>query len=391
MTQTVDRSKSYFGVPQAEKISQLQKTGILETPGTTQLYVDDKDGNGKVTLCHGLTHPVDNEVGYAKGCHFVDTNTVNGTNPEWINTGDETACQFVQLSDSLGVDDAGVPMKNVLRVAANVASAETVTVGADVYEVEIVNTDSTDNTANGDFNNTTNPLVVTGAVARYPNSALSVGRIIRVQNEMLRVTANDGANVTFARGVSATTIATHADGQDIFKGDGIAGGSTIAVGLVTTLTPAVFTPALVWDINHRGTELMKATSLQSGAEMLLESAATVGGAVAPSATATACSETLGGTNNAWASATMVSGKAAGARKVSVFTHTILQGEVDLNILRISLPFTVAGFIVNAYDTNGVFRGSLSDQITKTGNRIEYDFAGATNLVAGDKVTVFAWN
>lgn len=287
--------------------------------------------------------------------------------------------------------DAGSVMRNVLRVANDVVEAQTVTIGSDVYEVEIVNTDSTDNTQGGDFNNTTNPLTVTDYTTNYPNASASVGDLIRVENEIMRVTGVAGADVTLARGVSGTTVATHADALDIFNGDGIAGGSTVAVGLVATLTPAAFTPALVDDINNSGSESVVATELASGAEMLLESADAVGGSPAASATATACSETLAGANNEWATATLVSGKAAGVRELAMLEHTVDATEVALTAVRIPLPFTPSAFLVQAYDTNGVFKEDLTDQITISSNRIEYDFNGATNLAATDVVRVLAWD
>ena len=48
----------------------------------------------------------------------------------------------------------------ILRVALDGADGELVTIDSDVYEVEPLATDSTDDTANGDWNNTTNPLSV---------------------------------------------------------------------------------------------------------------------------------------------------------------------------------------------------------------------------------------
>ncbi|MES2395046.1 MAG: hypothetical protein V4549_03545 [Bacteroidota bacterium] len=387
----IDRSKTYFGEPQSEKFGQIITSGILETPDTTEVYVDDKDGEGLVRAAHGETVPTDDETGYKKGCEFLETDHADGSNPYYFNVGDESGCQFIQLNDSLGVNDDGVPMKNVLRVASAVVSAQTVTIGPDVYEIEIVNTDSTDDTANGDFNNITPTITVVGAVTRYSNTTFTPGALIRIQNEILRVTDVDGDDVTFRRGASGTTTATHADGQNIYVGDGIAGGSTVAVGLVTTLTPAVFTPALAYDINTAGSLSLLATSLQSGAEMLLESADEQGGTPIASGLSITCSETLAGSNNGWANTSTVSGKDAGARKVAVLSHTVLAVEVALNALRISLPFTPVGFIAQAYDASGLFKGTLTDNLTINSNRVEYDFAGSTNLVATDKVTVFAWN
>jgi hypothetical protein len=79
-------------------------------------------------------------------------------------------------------------------------------------------TDTTDDTAGGDFNNVTSPLTVVGATATYPNSGLTVGRYIKIGSEVLRVTAVSGADVTFARGEFGTTAAAHVNGTSIFKG-----------------------------------------------------------------------------------------------------------------------------------------------------------------------------
>ena len=287
--------------------------------------------------------------------------------------------------------DAGAPAKGTLRVASDVVEAQTVTIGSDVYEVEVVDTDTTDDTANSDFDNTTDPLTVTGAVTSYSNITFATGKLIRIENEMLRVTAVNGDDVTFSRGVSGTTPATHADANDIIEGDGIDGGSTIAVGLVSTLTPAVFTPALVDDINNDGTENVKATSLQSGNEMLLETADSPGGTVAASADTTALAETLGGANNEWDTAALRSGRVAGSRRMSLITHTLDQTELNLGVARISFPFTVAGFLALVYDANGVLKGDLTNQITATSNRVEIDDTGATDFADTDVIHVLAWN
>lgn len=191
------------------------------------------------------------------------------------------------------------PATNTLLLAANVASTETVTIGADVYEVEIVNTDSTDNTAGGSFNNTTDPLVVAASVA-YPGVfARGVGDLVRIQSEIMRITAKGATDLTFQRGVSGTTTAAHANALDIFIGNGIAGGSTVAVGLVTTLTPAAFSPALIDDINSEGTEAFTASAGASNAVVIT--------ADADGADATACSETLAGAGNVWVAAATYGG------------------------------------------------------------------------------------
>src|SRR3990167_6231938 len=67
-------------------------------------------------------------------------------------------------------------------------------------------------------NNTTDPLSIVAAT--YPNVPTGVGSLIRVENEIMRVTAT-GASLTLARAQSGTAAAMHANALDIFDGDGI--------------------------------------------------------------------------------------------------------------------------------------------------------------------------
>jgi hypothetical protein len=225
----------------------------------------------------------------------------------------------------LAYDPGNIAINN-LRVASDVVSAETVTIGSDIFEVEIVNTDSTDVTAGGTFNNTTNPITIVAAT--YPNVPTAVGRLIRVEDEIMRVTAT-GASLTLARGESGTTTAAHADASAIYIGDGIVAG--IAVGLVTTLTPTAFTAALVDDINTRGTQSITAV-LISANEILLKASAV--GAVT-----TACTETLGGANNAFRASAMSGGRAQGLRKINIQQRVPTAVEIALDHMHFQFDFT----------------------------------------------------
>lgn len=285
----------------------------------------------------------------------------------------------------------GAPMRNTLRVANDVADGETVTIGADVYEVSPVATDTTDNTANGDFNNTNNPLRVNSYTTNYSNSPTAIGALIRVENEIMRVRAKWGPDVEFDRGVSNTTNAAHADANDIFEEAAVPTQGRIAVGLNATLTPTVFTDALIEDINNRGTENVLAIDISAN-EILLVSADAPGGNATGSATATATTETLAGANNQWAQATMISGRQSGASRWAAVTHTVDAQDVALGAVRIPFPFTPVGFMVQVFDTNGLERtGDLTDQFVIAGDRVELDGTGVTNPVAGDVVHAIAWS
>lgn len=276
--------------------------------------------------------------------------------------------------------DPGEKAVNQLRVASNVVSAETVTIGANVYEIEIVNTDTTDNTsAANSFNNTTDPLTLATFTTSYPNTTIAVGGLLRLENEIIRCTASSGGSRTFSRGQSGTTTAAHADSSvDIFKGDGIAGGSTIAVGMVTTLTPTVFTAALVDDINGVGTVAASAEAISANEVLLYADSVGV--------LATACTETLGGANNAWTSTTMYGGAAGG--RISIQKRVPLTQEVTLGNMHFHFDFapTVLAARVAPTATPGVAK-AWDGAVTVSGNRVTLDNSGATDWAATDTVVL----
>lgn len=351
-----------------------------------ELSTNDLTGGTNPTLVITEATPgiTATQRGSSTGTTLLDI--INGN--FYQNTGTETAPVWDKANSPLS--DAGIPSDNVLRVAADVIEGETVTIGADVYEVELVDTDSTDNTQGGDFNNTTTPLTVVDAVTNYPNSTFAVGSLHGIETEIMVVTAIDGNDVTFQRGVSGTTNAAHADAENVLEGDGIDSGSTIAVGLVATLTPTAFTPALADDINNRGTELVKATNPQVSAVYICTADAP-GGNVASSVGEIATTETLDGVNNVWSSATMEAGRLAATREASIFDHTVTATEVALGEHRLAFPFDIGSFITQAYDSDGVPKDKLTDQIViENGNELVWDGTGATNPAAGDKLHGIVW-
>ena len=131
-----------------------------------------------------------------------------------VNTLDGISATTAQLNSL--AQNPGARAFGVLRVAGNVADGEQVEIGADVYEVEVVNTDSTDNTADGSWDNVTDPLTVDLAAYTNVDGAIGVGDLIRIEDEIMKCTAIDGTEHTFSRGRSNTTAAAHADAEDIY-------------------------------------------------------------------------------------------------------------------------------------------------------------------------------
>lgn len=287
------------------------------------------------------------------------------------------------LSAASGFSDPGLRAINVLRVASDVVSGTTVTIGDDVIEIEIVNTDTTADTANSDFDNTTSPLTLADYATDYAaDAAVAVGDLRRWENEIVRCAASSGNSRTFERGVSGTTIATHADGVNIYKGDGIDPGSTIALGLVTTLTPTAFTAALVDDVNNNGSHPITA-SLISVNEVLIT-------ANEPGALALACAETLGGANNAWANATMYGGRDPAQRRMAIQKRVPKTVEDGVDNMHFVYPFTptLVQVFVTPTATPGVAK-AWDGGVTISGGLVTLDNGGATDWAATDTVTVIA--
>ena len=74
---------------------------------------------------------------------------------------------------------------------------------------------SGDKTQGADFTNTTNPLTITAAVTNYPLISFASGLLIDIGSEFMEVTTVSGNDVTFARGVLETQVASHADGVQV--------------------------------------------------------------------------------------------------------------------------------------------------------------------------------
>jgi len=284
------------------------------------------------------------------------------------------------LSRAGGFSDPGARSTNLLRLASDVVDAQTVTIGADVYEFEAINTDSTDDTVDGNFNTLNNSISILDW--KYPNITIVVGTVIRIEDELLDCYEVDGAFRRFHRAYAGTTKVVHADGLNVYIGDGFTGGR-IPVYLGADLTPPVFGPALLAAINDSGTEPVTAI-IQSGQHILIISDEVGENALA-------CSETLAGANNTWASATMVGGRDPALRQMSIVERVPTATEVTFGQLFFSFDFTPTIFLIFVAptatpDANVAFDGTMTN--VGDGSWI-LDKSGAVDWAATDTVTVIA--
>jgi hypothetical protein len=188
----------------------------------------------------------------------------------------------------------------ILDLEANVATLETVTIGTDVYEVDVIATDSTADTAAVDFDNVTDPLTIDLAAAGYAAfRALVVNHdLLRINNEIMYISALAGTTFTFQRGWSGTTIAVHAVGQDMYVSNHAgAPGTDTYVGFNATFTPAVAGPAFE-DVINSAILARDYTAYWSAGLLQLEITSDAQHALMTTA------ETLAGALNAWQAATI---------------------------------------------------------------------------------------
>jgi hypothetical protein len=289
----------------------------------------------------------------------------------------------IAIGDAESVFDVvpGLPGIGTLRVAADVVAEETVTIGTDVFRVAVVLTDSTEDAANGELNNTDEDVVIT-----FPAHGLIGGDLVGCQSELAVVTNVLGPNrIALHRGVSGTTIAAHADGQTLLT-EAEPGDGGIAVGMGATLTPTVFTARLVADINNRGTTRVTAQLIDVNTIALYTSAVRGSGDVRPTVESIATTETLDGSGNAFDAATLSGGRVSSPVIPVVIVPTAV--EVTEGKIRRYFPGTpeVLLTLVSTVSTGAavVWDGA----VTVAGGRVTWDNAGSVDWAATSRVLAF---
>lgn len=272
---------------------------------------------------------------------------------------------------------AGIKEIINLRVAADVVAAETVTIGADVYEVQAITTDTTVNTSADQWTNTTNPLNVVEA-----SLSLALGALIRVENEIMKVAAVWGSGgYTLARGASGTTIASHADATDIFaEAAAVTTVGNIPVGVNATLTPTVFTAALADVVNTDGTEDYTAVVVSVNEVLFISGT--------PEAKATTVAEALTGANNT-VDAASYGGAETGVSKSASDVRTPTAQEVLLGNIHFAVPFTPKGVHVTivTISTGAVVAWDGVITLDTTNNVVSLGNGGAADWSVLETVTV----
>lgn len=307
---------------------------------------------------------------------------------------------------------SGVKASNVMIVPANVVDGDVITISTNTFEVDIINTDSAVNTANdasGALNGTDVHSTVTLGAA--PATAISVGDVIRIENEMMLVLRKISTTVYIvARAYAATTIASHAQNLDVFVSNSVP--TNISVPLVTTLTPAAFGPAFAAVFNYvvaagesqpaRSSSLAAsytAYSLLAGQQVLVVKNV-------PGVDTTATTEDFANsTDNVWANATLVGGVAPTVARCELASRAATSGEELGGAMHFPFSFTVRSAVVQVQKATGelvqfagqVFVGwtettteVLPGSIVTVRNAGQVSTAYITPFAATDVVSVLAF-
>lgn len=291
---------------------------------------------------------------------------------------------------NIPVYEGGAPSSITLLTTGVCADGESIELGDDVYILRLVTDDTNDDTANGEWDNENNPLVISGAVTStdYGNVSWDVGDLIRVEDEIMEIIFADAASVHLARGVSGTTIAAHSDGEDIFQHATPASPASgqIFVGIVGTDADDM-KEALAEDINNRGTEpfVADAASVAVNDEIFIQTADVPGGNYQASERVIAVDVTAMNMEIERVTGQLPQPMTIGLRQYVAQSHEVTNGFVQ-----IPFNFTVEGFNAQVFDSGWVARNDLTDAVYAAENRVIIEHDGSTNIAATDVILVMAW-
>ena len=323
---------------------------------------------------------------------------------------------------------AGARSVNILRLAAAVAVTETVTIGRDVYEVwlggaavtsgriavdlsaggtKATGTITSDATAPSDGDTVTiDTKVYTFKTALTPTEGevlIGADAAAALDNLKLAInrtdpTTNDGVKYKIAAAHTTVSATTNTDTtqvvQALLTGTGPNSIETTEDGSHTSWGAATLASGANPTAAQASTGLALAINTGAGLEPVgAVAAATYLKLFSTSAGvfALACTETLAGSNNGWASATMVGGEGPQAVKRWSAKRVPTATEVTLGILTFSFPFAVdriTSVVVTVTSTGAVkvIDGSLA---VVSGNHVTLDNTGNMDWAATDTVVLTA--
>ena len=179
-----------------------------------------------------------------------------------------------------------------------------------------------------------------------------------------------------AGGTAGDAITLAEDADNVAKDAATLGTTTAGVDPTATEVGTALTAA----INNRATERVEATKISANEVLVFAKTAQV--------LELACAETLTGTNNAWASATMYGGSVSRSRRIYKATRVPTAVEVALGNMHFKLPFTptFAEVKVHISATPGILK-DWDGAVTIAGDRVTVGNGGSTDWAQTDTLEV----
>jgi hypothetical protein len=319
----------------------------------------------------------------------------------------------------------GTPGMNVLRAATTVSSTETITVNGVVWEVYTGATAVTSGRITVDVS--AGGVKASGTLTLTENAddgdTVTIGTTVytlqdTLTNVAFNVKIGASASVTIDNLIAAITLGSgsgtlYAAATTVHPSVTAAAGSgdtmTVTAKVTGTAGNSIATTASLAGDSDFGAAVL-ANGAQPTAEQFTDAfvAATNAAVASPinavkiSANETACytrqlnkawasTETLAGSNNAWAAATFF-GQSVGKvtdPPVTALKRTATATEVTLQTMHFFFAFEPAGAVIQIRNTDGTVKVS-DGAMTISGRRVTWASSGSTDVDADDVVSVLAW-
>ena len=136
---------------------------------------------------------------------------------------------------------------NVLTAPSNITADDTVTIGADTYQVKALTTDSTRTASLANSMNA--QLLTLSGVSGTPATCVA-GDLLRIDNEIVKIMRVITTSLVFvvARARCGTALAVHTTAS-VFQASAVS-ATNVPFGVNSTLTPAVWLASLAAEINN---------------------------------------------------------------------------------------------------------------------------------------------
>lgn len=274
-----------------------------------------------------------------------------------------------------------------LALTGVVVDQETFSLGGDTYEINVVATDSTQDTGTGGELNNTAPVV------NIPYTGAAKGDVIRVESEFMVVLDASATSAFVSRGFAGSTIAAHGNSLTIFKAvqQVVAGNLAVPVSATAAATADDQIVAAVNFYSDGGyaTGLGGGTgvTVQNGLKVdafLSDGTTTVGFAYpADGGVATTAETFTNGTITAFAG-----GVEPASQQYSKIVHKITAGDVSAGSIDFVAPFTVNEAFAAVYLATGLIDEAWDGAVVVTSGRlVTVNNAGASDWAAGETLVV----